>query len=72
MDKKDYETGVMNEKSRSDIVIVEDYDDKDELHCIAKALPFRKEDMFITYRYNEELGYEERIPPQTMLLPVGG
>lgn len=67
VDKKDYETSVMNEKSSSDIAVIEDYDDTDELHRIAKALPFRRYDIFYDYKYHEELGYEDHLHPQEVL-----
>ncbi len=68
VDKKDYEAGIMNKESSSDIAIVEDYDDTDEFHRIAKALPFRRYDIFYDYTYHEELGYEDHLHPQEVLL----
>lgn len=70
VDRKDYEPGVTSKKFSSEIVIAEDYDDTDEIHRIAKALPFRRRDVFYDYVYHDELGYEDHLHPQKVLLPA--
>lgn len=71
VDRKDYDAGMYDKTLGNWCVnIIEDYDDTNEIHRIARALPFRRRECVDDYRYNEELGYDERIHPQTVLLPA--
>ena len=63
VEREAYDAGAYDKtKSHYEIAIIEDYDDTNEIHRIAKALPFRRREYLDAYQYGE------RVHPQKVLL----